>query len=322
LTHSIRPFNLQIPTFPKSFQGSEQNEQNRERERLAYEASINRITLSCKQLEQAKSNVNALAFFSRKPNEEEGYERMWVSAIDQACVRNLVGVFRDYGVEFAHNFGEWEDQSPVDAYRSIEDIAAYKARAVYKVTGLPCISSATSFEVEPIKSSGQSASSRFGGLNPKVATGYKFNKIGDHVDLLVDALIPASDPCRITTFKSVLCFYDGKDQIFDYGECDVDLILSNSIRAFIPMSLAIKEMCESLQLAYNLEYQVWLKKKVRAVLGSIGNASLKLRDRVLKEAKVLPNDIIDVSSFMDSKVDVNLMEECADELVSTGLMLF
>ena len=53
-----------------------------------------------------------------------------------------------------------------------------------------------------------------------------------------------------------------------------------------------------------------------ALGGSIGSASLKLRDRVLKDGKVLPNSIIDVSKFMDSQVDVNLMDDCAKELVS------
>ena len=53
-----------------------------------------------------------------------------------------------------------------------------------------------------------------------------------------------------------------------------------------------------------------------ALGGSVGSASLKLRDRVLKDGKVLPNSIIDVSKFMDSQVDVNLMDDCAKELVS------
>ena len=34
--------------------------------------------------------------------------------------------------------------------------------------------------------------------------------------------------------------------------------------------------------------------------GALSEVGIKLRDRVLKEAKVLPNDIIDVSSFMDA----------------------
>lgn len=36
---------------------------------------------------------------------------------------------------------------------------------------------------------------------------------------------------------------------------------------------------------------------------------------VLKEAKVPTHDIIDISSFMDSFVDVNLMDDSAAELV-------
>lgn len=46
----------------------------------------------------------------------------------------------------------------------------------------------------------------------------------------------------------------------------------------------------------------------------MSEVGIKLRDRVLKEAKVLQNDIIDVSSFMDSYVDVDLMDECANDL--------
>ena len=46
----------------------------------------------------------------------------------------------------------------------------------------------------------------------------------------------------------------------------------------------------------------------------MSEVGIKLRDRVLKEAKVLPNDIIDVSSFMDSFVDVDSMDECANDL--------
>ena len=65
-----------------------------------------------------------------------------------------------------------------------------------------------------------------------------------------------------------------------------------------------------------LEFQKFLRQRVDSVLGgSLGPASIKLRDRVLKDGKVLPNKIIDVSSFMDSLVDVNLMDECAKELV-------
>lgn len=68
-----------------------------------------------------------------------------------------------------------------------------------------------------------------------------------------------------------------------------------------------------------LEFQKFLQKHMEeAIGGSLGPGSIKLRDRVLKDAKVLPNKIIDVSKFMDSQVDVNLMDDCAKELVSVN----
>lgn len=89
------------------------------------------------------------------------------------------------------------------------------------------------------------------------------------------------------------------------------------MRTFLPMSAAINSMLNSLELALDLQFQKWLKAKVNDVStggGDCSDASLKLRDRVLKEAKVLPNDIIDVSSFMDAFVDVDLMDQCGKEL--------
>jgi xanthine phosphoribosyltransferase len=82
------------------------------------------------------------------------------------------------------------------------------------------------------------------------------------------------------------------------------------------MSSAINSMLKSCELALDLQYQKWLFSKVNDATGSgvHSDAGIKLRDRVLKEAKVLPNDIIDVSSFMDAYVDVDLMDECGQEL--------
>jgi hypothetical protein len=40
-----------------------------------------------------------------EPNAQEGYDPMWVSAIDNACFKSLlVGNFRHYGIEFADNY--------------------------------------------------------------------------------------------------------------------------------------------------------------------------------------------------------------------------
>ena len=105
-------------------------------------------------------------------------------------------------------------------------------------------------------------------------------------------------------------------ELFEFGELDCDIYFSGSMRTFIPMSSAINSMLKSLELALDLTYQSWLYSKVNdsTAGGVYSEASIKLRDRILKEGRVLPNDIVDVSSFMDAFVDVNLMDECAKHL--------
>lgn len=300
------------------FEDEETNDFAREEE-TRHLAKLGEIRISSSRLENARSNPRAKAYFERPPEEIEGYDRMWVSAIDNACMKNLVGSFRNYGCQFADNFADWENGCPEDAFQSIEDIASYKARQVYEVTGLPCIASRTSFEVEPALAPERGPNSppqnNIAFQNPRVLSGYRFNDVGDHVDYISEALRGFSDPTRVTRFRSCFCFYDGEVEVFDYGELDCDIYFTNSFRTFIPMSSGINQLCKTLQLTFGLEFQGFMKKKVNEALSAKDNyASIKLRDRVLKEGKVLPNDIIDVSQFMDSKVDVNLMDDCAKEL--------
>jgi len=305
-------------------------------EELQFLQSLSTIHIQSQRLTNAKHNPRAAAFFNRTPNTNEGYDQMWVSAIDNPCYKNLVGVFHNYGIQFADNFGDWVDGCEDDKFRSIEDVASYKARLVYNVTGLPCIASRTSFEVEPVRTSQAAPGTgppmpppmpNTAPSNPRVTSGYKFNDISNDVDYIIEALKPQSDPTRVTRFKSCLCYYDGSMEVYDYGTCDVDMYFCNSLRTYIPMSSAINEMCKTLQLSLGLEFQKWLKERIQesaladsggvtgaAAARSGGKARIKLRDRVLKDGRVLMNDIIDVSSFMESKVDVNLMDECGNEL--------
>ena len=209
------------------------------REEEEYVKSLSSIGLISPRLENAAVNPKAEVFFRRKPAELQGYDTMWVSAIDQPCIQNLHGIFMDYGIQFADNFADWELGSEEDGLRSIEDIASFKARRVYEVTGLPCISSRTSFEIEPIRpedmekvnEEAMAAMAASGKVtknmkppskSPRVVTGYRFNDIGEHVDHVVQALMPFSEPTRVTRFRSCVCYYDGEMEIFEYGELDCD----------------------------------------------------------------------------------------------------
>ena len=312
---------------------------------------MSKVQIHSRRLEKAKNSAKATKFFQRDPDEREGYDRMWVSAIDNVCFKSLVGNFRNYGVQFADNFGDWQDGCPEDGLFTIEDVASYKARLVHEATGLPCIASRTSFEIEPVPVGSSSTSGispppppgmpgpvapganpqtnralAVAYQNPRVTSGYRINDIGMNVEYLCNALRPLSEPTRVTRFKTCLCYYDGELEVFDYGVCDVDIYFATSMRTFISMAQAINEMINTMQLTHGLEFQGFLKQmREQATLGyggGIGKAGRKLRDRVLKDGKVLPNDIIDVSKFMDSQIDVNLMDECAQELVSNAGLVY
>jgi xanthine phosphoribosyltransferase len=293
-------------------------------EEAVLQERLSKIQSTSPSLERARNNPQAKAFFEREPDPTEGCNRMWVSAIDNACIRNLKGTFRNYGVDFACNFGDFEDVCLEDGFVSIEDMTSYKARKVFEVTGLPCIACRTSFEIEPIPTGLLEFGSQQRAPNARVASGYRFNDIGLHVDKICDAMRPLSEPTRVTEFKTCLCYYDGEMEVYDYGTLECDLHFAHSLRTYIPVAQAVNEMLKTLELTFGLEYMPWLKTKYNDEItnaSTAGTASIKLRDRVLKEGRVLPNNIIDVSAFMDSMVDVDLMDECAKELASRCIRL-
>ena len=163
----------------------EEDEAESARQEEELQARLSKIGIQSRRIEKARNSPKAQAYFSTKePNPIEGYDQMWVSAIDSACFNNLRGTFRNYGVEFADNFGDWENGCVEDGVDfTIEDIASFKARQVYEVTGLPCIASRTSFEIEPVNvDTGSSAHGTGNTQNPRVTSGYCFNDIGMHVE--------------------------------------------------------------------------------------------------------------------------------------------
>ena len=83
------------------FTGEEEDPQKQleaEQEEAAYLQRLGNITIFSPKLERARNNPKAAAFFNREPDDLEGYDRLWVTAIDNVCFKNIVGTFRNYGV--------------------------------------------------------------------------------------------------------------------------------------------------------------------------------------------------------------------------------
>lgn len=289
------------------------SEEEAEEERL-FLKRLDSITIQSESFDTVVRNDHLVtALKNRKPDYEEGLDRLWIGAVDEPSVHNLKGMFRPFGVEIAENFGDWGyGCSKKDQQHSIEDLASFKARQVHEATGLPCLSSQSSWEVEPSVSLPNN--NNIPGISPRTLSGYRFNDIDDRIDMVVEALKPVSDPARKTKFRSCVCFYDGQMELYAYGEVEVDLVFCNSLKCYISLSSAITEISNVLQTTFDFEYQKWLKSKAHEAFVGYRGARVKLRDRVLKDGRVLPNDIIDVSKFMDSMVDVDLMGECGIEL--------
>ena len=189
----------------------EEAEQEAEEDEAEYVKSLASIGMHSPRLDNAAVNPNAEAYFRREPDQLQGFDTMWVSSIDTPCTENLFGIFSNYGVQFADNFDDWQEDDD-DQFRSIEDIASYKARKVFQVTGLPCIASRTSFEIEPIRpedmdkpggtttdkpATAKKMKQNQSTKSPRVVSGYAFNNIGS--ECLQTALTPSCELTRIIT---------------------------------------------------------------------------------------------------------------------------
>jgi len=282
---------------------------------------LSNISMQSFSFNALKANEWALTKLrNRDPDHTEGMEKLWIGAVDAPSQHNLKGSLRLYGMELADNFGDWTYGKQSDQFQTIEDIASFKAREVFKVTGLPVISSQSEWEVEPSKPKRIGPISNSPMLSPRGLSGYRFNDVDDRVDQVVSALLEGSgDYSRKTKFRSCVCFYDGNMEMYTFGEVEVDLLWTKSLKCFIPLSSAITDMVNLLTTTFELEYQRWLKSKAKEAFIGYRGASIKLRDRVLRDGRVLPNGIIDVSKFMDSMVDVDLMSECGIELAQLFL---
>jgi hypothetical protein len=56
---------------------------------------------------------------------------------------------------------------------------------------------------------------------------HRFNRIGPFVDKLCQFLQPHSDENRMTLYKTVLCYYDGVQELFEYAKCECAITFAN-----------------------------------------------------------------------------------------------
>ena len=275
------------------------------------EEPINPLTITSERLDFISSN----SIYKTCPTPISGFDRMWVAAVDAPIFDTIAGTFNNYGVEFCENIADVDYvRSPSSTTSTIEEIASAKAHRVFEATNLPTVADRTSFEISASKSGSTIAPSN---------SAYFFDDLlTPEVDQICEVLKPFSLPDRVTRYKTVLCYYDGEIELFAYGECEVDMIFSNSNRAFISHSHACDYLSDMLSGVgfLDMEFKTWAKKKEE--IGSeessssrSGSAAKRLASRVLKDGVVTSDGFLSLSKFIGgSNVDVSLLDECAKEL--------
>mmetsp|Transcript_14622 Transcript_14622/g.42147 ORF Transcript_14622/g.42147 Transcript_14622/m.42147 type:complete len:750 (+) Transcript_14622:110-2359(+) len=260
---------------------------------------------SAEAIREQRRLYPGLDVIDKKPS-SVAFNHVYVSAVPDYMMASLGGVFENFGVEFRQNFPDFEDVK-VDAKTSLEELAAYKARYIYEVTGLPCVAERSGFEVEAVETGeGKNAM-------------YVFNRLGLHVEKLTqNLLLSKSSMRRQGTFRTVLCYFDGQREIFESGEVSAALAILDLRKSLVSMSSAINNLMGALQADFELEFQPWMRHNVETnidIQRQHKGFSL-LRERLLREGRVLDEaeGILDVSSFLEAQVDIQLVTECAKEL--------
>lgn len=200
-----------------------------------------------------------------------------------------------------------------DAFKNatLDEIAMAKARAVYEVTGLPAIAETSDLAIDAPESGSR--------INKSMQQGYYTRNVEEDADPMIDRVRPISDENRITRFKSSVAYYDGEIEIMKNGSVDVAIAFSRQKYATIATTAAMDELYKELTRRLGLTFDDFerTKKAAEAVDQSekkiLVGATL-LKERILRDGKMLREGILKVSSFLNHMVDTDLMEVCGEEL--------
>ncbi|GMI57856.1 hypothetical protein TeGR_g5270 [Tetraparma gracilis] len=255
------------------------------------------------------------ALKAARPRELEGYDEAVLACVDGALLRSLQGTLLPFGKEVVLNVDDWEGGGEaMAAGATIESLALTKARRAHELTGMRAVASATEVVVEGGLGGDEGAPPPYPPPPPRVVASYRVPT--DALAGLAEALLPHSSPGRVVTFRTVYCYQDEQLTMLEYGAAEVPLHFADETKAFISAAHAASALASTLEDLHDFERRDW------RLGGDAGEgdgrgpsaAAAKFRERVLKEGRVLPNGIIDVSTFMESNVDAGLADECAGEL--------
>eukprot|EP00180_Rhodochaete_pulchella_P003418 Plantae.Rhodophyta-Rhodochaete_pulchella.ctg5811.p1 GENE.Plantae.Rhodophyta-Rhodochaete_pulchella.ctg5811~~Plantae.Rhodophyta-Rhodochaete_pulchella.ctg5811.p1 ORF type:complete len:562 (+),score=95.35 Plantae.Rhodophyta-Rhodochaete_pulchella.ctg5811:1126-2811(+) len=226
----------------------------------------------------------------------------------------LANLYSRVGIMMENNFDDFMPCSEDTSYLSevsLHDLSLFKAREVYRVTGMPAIAESTRFEIDGPKGKPIFQCPPWL-VSEEGATEKRINEVQDASG------VDTSTQCF---YESTAAYCDGENEIITKGRVDMLMAFASPARATIARSSALDNLYRELTGLLHLDIAHF--EKAFEPEGSSGDPNsspnklvggMMLRDRILREGKVLRDGILKVSSFLNHKVDAELMDLCGIEL--------
>lgn len=239
----------------------------------------------------------------------------WALSVGERKGFEMKNQYSSVGILIENNFCDFiPAEGCQEAYEnaSLQEISLMKAKAVHDNTGFPCISETSDMSIDPPESGSR--------INKSLQQGYYTRNIDEEADAMIDRVRPISDENRVVHFNSAVVYYDGEHEITTFKSVHVAMVFAVASKSIIAVAGALDDMY--IELAKKFGFTMGsphagtpydeIQKRGSAEKVLVG--AILLRDRILREGKVLGDSIIKVSSFVNHKVDTDLMAMCGEEL--------
>lgn len=239
----------------------------------------------------------------------------WALSVDARRGFELKNQYSRVGILIELNFSDFEPaEDCMEAYKNatLQEIALTKARAVYEATRLPCIAEMSDMSIDPPEPGSR--------LNKSLQQGYYTRNIATEADTMLDRVRPISDENRLTRFSSVAVYFDGENEVVAAQSVDVAMAFSAASKSLIASTGALDSLFKELTRKFGLTLissdgtSSWGNNLQRGKKGKVMIGATLLRERIVREGKILGDGIIKVSSFLNHMVDTDLVEVCGEEL--------
>lgn len=238
----------------------------------------------------------------------------WILAVEPHKAQELKKQYSRVGILMEHNFSDFAmvpAAAADDKLCSLEEVSRAKARLLYKATGMPAIAETHDLCIDAPESGSK--------IHKTLQQAYYTRRVAEEADLMIDRVRPISDENRVTRFSSCVSYFDGEMEITTYGCAEVAIIFSAARYTTIATAVAFDDLYKA--LTRRLGLTLYTPSARRAQMAASETEETKklagatmLRERLMREGKLLDDGIVKVSSFLNHMVDVDLMEECGLEL--------